>query len=344
MQDRLKYVVTDNLCVLGRKNRMRRTTLAAIMSFFMTGAVWAAPVVVFTGEVAANPDLYQIDLASMDVMRLTTASSAEKHSTVTADGKTIAFVSDADGASSLYLMNTGQASAAWHKLGIGNGAYAHPAFSPDGSRIVVSYAPDPEAPLLDTRLALVDVKARTQTVILEGKNVWPDITGSEGSLLVLDRPQWADATNILFVALEYADAETGRLISATLYRLNLTDKKLTRLTGGESYFDEKGTPRGFKASVPWCRSDGGLVTFAALQGHIDRTPMSMALDAKNKRVLPISDQQFWGPAIPVGGEYLYGFRDDDDGQLKLALTTKSGRGPRRVLPFAGTALDPVLIP
>lgn len=314
-----------------------------MMSFFMAGAAWAGPAVFFTGEIAANPDIYRIDLGSMNVSRLTTASSAEMQPAVTADGKTIAFISDAGGASSLHLMSPESPETPWQNFGIEMGAYAHPAFSPDGAQIAVSYAPDPEAPLLNTRIATVDVKARTQKIVLEGKSVRPGYEGSDGPILVLDRPQWIDDANLVFVALEYADAESGRLTSATLYRLNLADKAITRLTGGESYFDEKGVPRGFKASVPWCKPDGSVITFSAIQGHLDRTPMGMAIDAKNKRVLPIKDQDYWGPAIQIGGEYLYGFRDEN-GQLKLALTTQGGKGPRRVLPFEGAALDPVLIP
>lgn len=322
---------------------MKRAAIAAVMSVFMAGAAWAGPAVYFTGEIGANPDLYRIDLESMKVARLTTASSAEMQPAVTADGKTIAFVSDAAGASSLYLMQIESPEAPWKNFAIGMGAYAHPAFSPDGTQLAVSYAPDPEAPLMNTCLAIVDVNARTQKILLEGKDVQPGHEGSDGPILVLDRPQWLDATNLVFAALEYADAESGRLTSATLYRVNLSDKTVTRLAGGESYFDEKGVPRGFKASVPWCAAEGSVITFSAIQGHLDRTPMSMAADAKNKRVLPIKDQDYWGPAIQVGGEYVYGFRDDE-GRLRLALTTNGGKGPRRVLPFEGAALDPVVIP
>ncbi|HOY66389.1 MAG TPA: hypothetical protein PLP29_05830 [Candidatus Ozemobacteraceae bacterium] len=342
---------------------MKRFALAAWMSLFLAGAALAGPRVVFTGEISANPDLYSLDLATVPaeprhpgaagtlpasygadkVVRLTNASTAEMQPSVAADGKTIAFVSDADGAPSLYLMDAAAPQAPWQRVSPGMGAYAHPAFSPDGGQIAVSYAPDPEAPLTGTCIALVDPKAKTQAVLIRGSDVRPGYDAADGPVLVLDRPHWVDAGSLLFVALEYADAESGRLLSATMYRFAIAGKTLTRLAGGESYFDEQGAPRGFKASVPWCRPDGGLVTFAAIQGHFDRTAMAMKPDATEKRVLPIRDPEFWGPAIPVEGEYLYGFRGDD-GRLGLALTTKAGKGPRRVIGFGGAALDPIVVP
>ncbi|HEY9070165.1 MAG TPA: hypothetical protein VIV61_07890 [Candidatus Ozemobacteraceae bacterium] len=322
---------------------MKRFALAAWMSLFLAGAALAGPNVVFTGEISANPDLYSLDLATDRVVRLTTASTAEMQPSVAADGRTVAFISDADGAPSLYLMDAAASETAWQRVSPGIGAYAHPAFSPNGAQIAVSYAPDPEAPLTDTCIVLVDPKAKSQTLLVRGSDVHPGYEAAGGPILVLDRPHWIDAGNLLFVALEYADAESGRLLSATVYRFDIAGKTVTRLAGGEAYFDEQGAPRGFKASMPWCRPDGSLVTFTAIQGHFDRTAMAMKPDAKEKRVLPIRDPEFWGPAISVGGEFLYGFRGDD-GRLGLALTTRAGKGPRRVIGFGGAALDPVVIP
>jgi hypothetical protein len=192
--------------------------------------------------------------------------------------------------------------------------------------------------LQKTRLVLIDVKSRTQETLLESEKVFPGT--AENVLMVLDRPQWIDRENLALVVIEYVDPEAMRLTRATISRVNLTEKILVSLAGSESYFDEKGNARGYKASMP--KTAGGFITYVAIEGHLNRTPMMMTTDGKEKKVIALHVADFFGPVIPVGKNLVFGLQDGD-GNMRLAMQ-KEGEKAARPLPFRGVALEPAVFP
>ena len=293
---------------------------------------------VFTGEKDGNSELFRFDPKIMQIEQLSSASSNEMQAAISPDGVTVAFISDKSGAPSLYLAGINQLKSEWNNISTGMGAYANPAFSPDGSKIAVRYAPDPELPLTKTQLVIVDPMTKKQTVLLESSILFPG--SDQEPVYVIDRPEWLDDQTLLFVIIEYADLETMRITSSSIKRVTLNDGKVIQVAGGESYFDEKGQGRGYKASMP--KKNGGLISFVAIEGNVDRTPMSMTLEGKDKKVLPIQDPQFFGPVWNVGKEFWYGIQDDDG---KPSIVIKSdGEKTRKTIPFAGPAFEPAFIP
>ncbi len=319
---------------------MRRSMLALVglMLFTLSGAaVTAAPFLVFTGEASDTRDLYQIDLANMNIQTLVKTENNDCMAAVSPDGKRFCFVSDRQGAMSLYLLPLPTENAVPTDISGGMGAYSFPAWSPDGKSIAVSYAPDPEARLEKRKLVLLDPETRKQQIILDSAT-WPKPDGVE---LVLDRPLWIDEKTLVFVAVEYADpTDAPRIVSSTLYRVSLPDGKPERLVGGESYYDASGSSRGFSASMP-ARHRAG-VSFAAIEGRFKRTPMTTTIDGLKKQVIPLKDPNFFGPYLETGTGCVYGIQDDE-GRLKLMFQADEKQKPVPI-PFSGNSYEPVLMP
>lgn len=344
------FVELSGSAILARPRRGFRPSLAGMLLLVVLGplAVLAASpaksapsgdsAIFFTGEVNGNADLYRLLIPSMKVTPLTRAPSQEIQPAIAPDEKRLAFISDKSGANSLYMVDLENPTATWTNLSIGIGAHANPAFSPDGAQLAFSYAPDPEEPLKNTRLMVLDLKTKKATAILDSVN-WPSAKEAR-AYRVVDRPQWIDVENLVFVAIDYSDDEARRITSSGIHRLHLPDGKTTHLAGGESYFSAEGKPQGYRATMP--RSTGKSMTFVAVEGQFNRTPMVMTADGKNKRVLPIQDADFFGPALPLGKDFLYVFQDQD-GKTGLALQTPPDK-VRKAISFAGTAMDPVLHP
>jgi len=316
---------------------MKNIKFFLVLLLVSTGAA-AQPFAIFTGEKDGNADLYRIDLKNFKIEALTQSPSNEFQAAVSPDGRQVAFVSDKDGAHSLYLMDLASPSAEWKNISLGIGAHANPAFSPDGKKIVVSYSPDPERIFSNSRLVSLELDSKKQNVLLDSTK-WTS-AGEGQAFLFLDRPLWIDSENIVFVAIEYGDLESMRITSSGIFRMNVADPKPIHLCGGESYFDEDGNPKGYKAS--FVKKVGNFLTYVAVQGHTDRTPMWMDFDGKEKKVLPIHDPDFFGPVFLLDKDFLYGVQDQES-NLKLAYT-KDGEKEKKLIPFPGNAYEPILIP
>lgn len=324
---------------------MRSTVVFFFLLGFLSAPLFAKPIAVFTGATEDSSDLFALDGESLATLPLTTEKSREEQPAISPDGKKIAFVSDQTGARSLYWADFVQPLGKWESISPGMGAYSNPAFSPDGKTIAAAYGPDPEDPWKSTKIVLVDPVGKKQTVALECAALRPPDPG--GSITIVDRPTWVNDKAIVFVEIEYSDPQAPRILSSTLHRLDLSTGKTQRLSGGESYFDENGKPKGFMATLPfYCgpeTSQAGLLTFVAVQGRLDRTPMTMTPDGSDKKVLPLNDEDFFGPVFPIGNRFLYGI-NDQSGKSGLAIQETGKNAARKLVPFAGDVRDPTPVP
>lgn len=306
----------------------------------------AAPRCLFTGQPAGNRDLYLADLGTLKVTALTTEPSHEEQPTLSPDGRQVVFVSDRSGSPHLYLASFGVALGPWVPLTeTATGAWAHPAFAPDGRSVIARFAPDVRRRLSSTSLVLVDLATRQTSTIVDSATY--SSGAGEGPTVVVDHPAWLDAETLIFIKSEVTDVEAPRVTSATLFRFDLKEGKAVRLTGGESYFDANGNPRGFMAGLPAVRparaTEPADIVFVAMQGRLDRMPMTVSRDGKDKRVLPLPTEGFFGPALWHPDGWVFG-TIDDDGLPGLAFLP-AGRGAAvRHLPFPGAVTDPVLVP
>lgn len=343
-------------------------------------AAWAGSLVLFSGHSEGQADLYELQLPDLTPRPLTRTAANEKYVAVAPDRETLAIVSDHNGADSLYLANRSNMRKAWRDLSVGVGAHAYPRFSPDGKVLLVQYAPDPEDLFSNTRLVKIDLSqsVATHTVLLEASAIVPRATADD-PVAVIAHPEWLDNTRIVFALILYADPEVGRVSKSGIYTLDLGNVgsspplRPVRLAGGEAYSDAEGRLLGYQAGFPRVQmgADGApAISFAALESGFKRTPMLMTADGANRRVLPLVDEEFFGPILWVGTGFLYGFQDDD-GRLGLALKEpaagsvaagegagkKTGKGlgkgaagagiasgTRRVVPFPGRIEQPVLVP
>ncbi len=306
----------------------------------------AGPRCLFTGQPAGNRDLYVADLATMKVAALTTEPSHEEQPALSPDGRQVVFVSDRSGRPHLYLATFGATLGPWIPLTESeNGAWAHPAFTPDGRSVVARYSPDAQRPLSGTSLVLVDLITRQRRPLVDSASFTAGV--GEGPTVVVDHPVWLDPDTLVFIKSELTDLDAPRVTSATLFRCDLPAGKVVRLTGGESYFDANGHPRGFMAGLPAIRparaTEPADIVFTAMQGRLDRTPMTISRDGKEKRVLPLPAPGFFGPALWHPDGWLFG-TIDEAGLPGLAFQPAARGSVPRHLPFPGAVTDPVLVP
>lgn len=117
--------------------------------YFLNGAALspdASRIIYTVNKIDADEDkefstMYLLDLASGETRQMTNGSSVDAGARWSPDGKTIAFVSDRDGQSQLYLLPADGGEARQQtcfKRGLGGGM----AWSPDGSKIAFCAKPD----------------------------------------------------------------------------------------------------------------------------------------------------------------------------------------------------------
>jgi dipeptidyl aminopeptidase/acylaminoacyl peptidase len=186
--------------------------------------------IVFCGNTDNQYDLYRADLKTGEIIRLTETAAEELMPAVAPDGKKIAFVSDRAGANSLYMMNLESQTGEADNISAGMGAYANPCFSPDGSKIAVQYAPDPEITWASTSIVILDLTTRAQQTIVDSARL--KTSENSGTTTVVDRPAWVSDNLLVYVLAEYADPEVGRLSKSTIYMYDLKKQQHNRVAGG----------------------------------------------------------------------------------------------------------------
>ena len=313
--------------------------LTVVLIFFLLFSVTAGAqsFVVFTGEKDGNSDLFRMDLKTLSSEKVTNLPSNEMQATVSPDGRRIVFVSDKGGGNSLYIAELANPASGWSDISLGMGSHANPAFSPDGKKIAVTYAPDPERIYANTRLVQLDLETKKQSILIDSTSLNP--ASDSQAVMAVDTACWIDLENLVFSEVEFSDSDFLRITSSGIFRLKIGDPKPVHLAGGESYFDDTGNARGYRATMP--KIVGQYITYSAIEGKIRRTPMYMTFDGKDKKVLPFSDSDFFGPVFIVGMDFLYGIQDDD-GKLGLAIG-RAGEKERKTISFPGSAMEPVLV-
>jgi len=298
--------------------------------------------VIFAGEKNGQFDLFIADLSTSQIKQLTETPANEVMPTVSPDRGRVAFISNRSGAESLYLMPIDNASETTD-ISAGMGAYGYPAFSPSGGKILARYAPDPQEPMIDTQIVILDPQTRHQEIVIDSGKL--KTSENSDSVVVVDRPVWVSEALIAYVLAEYSDLESGRISKSTIYMFDLKKREQVRVAGGESYFNEEGSPMGFKATMPVVFAAGELdrtLVFTAIRGHVDREPMKFSLSGSDKGIVELGDAEFFGPLFPAGDGWVYGVINDE-GTTGLAWRAKDLKEPRRVLPFVGRIVTPAIV-
>ena len=299
--------------------------------------------IVFCGNTDNQYDLYRADLKTGEIIRLTETAADELMPAVAPDGKKIVFVSDRAGANSLYMMNLESQTSQADNISVGVGAYANPCFSPDGSKIAVQYAPDPEITWASTSIVILDLTARAQQTIVDSVRL--KTSENSGTTAVVDRPVWVSDNLLVYVLAEYADPEVGRLSKSTIYMYDLKKQQHNRVAGGESYYNAEGEPMGFKAVMPSVVSEKDLsraLLLTAVRGATDRSPMKLTLPSGEKGVIELSDPEFFGPMLYLDAHWIYGTMNSE-GVTGLAWRAGDGKDARQLLNFAGSIIYPAVI-
>ncbi len=299
--------------------------------------------IVFCGTTGSQFDLYRANLTNGEIIRLTETSAEESMPAVSPDGQQVAFISDRAGANSLFVMAADGNASSVVNISAGMGAYANPAFSPDGSKIAVQYAPDPELVWADTSIVLLDMASRQQQAIIASSRL--KTSENSGSTTLVDRPVWISGSLLVYVLAEYADPEVGRLSKSTLYMYDLKKQQHVRVAGGESYYNAEGEAMGFKAVMPSIitEKDGNRsLLFTAIRGATDREPMKLGLPAGSKGVIELSDPEYFGPMLYVDGHWIYGTMSDE-GVTGIAWRAGDGKEARQTLNFTGRIIYPAII-
>ncbi|GAB4278673.1 MAG: hypothetical protein Kow0029_22150 [Candidatus Rifleibacteriota bacterium] len=314
--------------------------LLTVMFLFVAMNVLATEVV-FSGQVNGQFDLFRCNLEDGKIVRLTDTKADELMPSVSPDGKKIVFVSDRQGANSLYLAELNNIAAASY-ISAGIGAYANPVFSPDGSKIMAQYAPDPEEQFKNTKIVILDPATKSQVVVIDSKLL--NVPDNSETILMVDRPVWVSESIFVYVLAEMTDEISGRITRSTLYMFDMKNRKSIRMGGGESYFTDEGRSMGFKAAMPKLiagQQSAKVLSFVAIRGAVDRQPMSLSLSGSGKGPLAIKDQSFFGPVLYDGKTWVYGTMDNN-GITGLSYLSDINEPPQR-LGFPGRIIYPELI-
>jgi len=321
--------------------KIARILLIAILVAFPL--LCEAVEIVFCGRAGNQFDLYRADLKTGEVIRLSATEAEESMPAVSPDGQTLAFVSDREGANSLFMMPLTDDASVAVNISAGMGAYANPAYSPDGSRIAVQYAPDPEVVWASTSIVLLDLATKQQQTIIDSTRL--KTSENTETTTVVDRPVWVSDSLLVYVLAEYSDPETGRLSKSTLYMYDLKKQQHVRIAGGESYYSAEGDAMGFKAVMPSIVSEkdrSRSLLFTAVRGATDRSPMKVTLPAGSKGVIELNDPEFFGPMLYIDGHWIYGTMNEE-GVTAIAWRAGEGKEPKQTLQFAGNIIYPAII-
>ncbi len=227
---------------------------------FMNGAALspdASKIIYTVNKIDADDDkefstLYLLDLASGDRRQMTSGRTVDAGACWSPDGNTIAFVSDRDGMSQLYLLPADGGEArqlSRFKRGISGGL----AWSPDGSKIAFCAKPEVEAADLSTEPYRVDRTVYRFDAIGylddEVNDIYVyDLAGGETTRLTDDRnhnsnPRWSpDGSSILYDANMRQD--DSRTLTPDLMTVNLAGKQYTVLANWANIESANFTPDG----------------------------------------------------------------------------------------------------
>jgi tricorn protease-like protein len=323
--------------------RFNRTLIILLSCFIAVSA--SATEIVFSGEVNGQFDLFLTDKNLTNFNQITKTDANELMPAVSPDGQKLAFISDSSGANSIYLRPlAGKTEAKAADISAGMGAYANPAFSPDGKTIAVRYAPDPEDFLSHTKIVLLNPENKKQNVIIDSDR----LQQSKNSEVVLsvDRPVWLSENLLAYAQIEYSDPMVGKVTKSTVFIFDIKNSKHLRVAGGESYFGADGKALGFKATMPSVIADrdgNRMLIFTAVRGNTDRTPLRYSFSGKGKGSLVVNDNEFFGPTLYNGKTWVYGIMSDNS-VPGIAVKRHGIDKAREVIPFQGRALFPALIP
>lgn len=323
---------------------MKTHNIALLLLFALISTQAYGAGIVFSGEANGQFDLYKIDSSFANIQRLTHNPSNDMMPTISPDGKKIAFISDRNGANSIYIKSLLKTTSTVKNISVGMGAYANPSFSPDKTLIAVRYAPDPEAPLFSTKIVLLNIASHSQTIVIDSKKAGQ--MGTKGIVNVVDRPTWISRNLLAYTIIEYENIASGRISKSTIYMLDISKGVTARIAGGESYFGANGKGMGFKATMPSIVSDSEgkkLLTFVATRGAFSRHAMKYSLNGKGKGKVEINDKDFFGPLLFDGKNWIYGYLDDS-GTPGIAMKRNTLNSKKEIVPFKGKALSPVLVP
>ena len=227
---------------------------------FLNGAALspdASKVIYSVSKMDADDDkeystLYMLDLASGESLQMTSGRSVDSGARWSPDGKSIAFVSDRDGKTQLYMLpvHGGEArQLTCFKRGISGGL----AWSPDGRKIAFCAKPDAAAPDLSAEPYRVDRTVYRFDAIGylddEVTDIYClDLAGGDTARLTQDRshnsnPRWSpDGGSILYDANMRIDA--ARAMIPDLRSVDLAGNQSTVLSGWANIASADFTPDG----------------------------------------------------------------------------------------------------
>lgn len=321
---------------------MKKSLMLLMIICLATPSLVAAAEIIFSGQQNNQFDLFKANLSQGRVTQLTNTAADEIMPCVSSDGSLVAFVSDRQGANSLYLAKADQITSASY-VSAAIGAYANPKFSPDGKSLLVRYSPDPEALLSNTQIVILDYAKKTQQVLIDSNKL--STPPSSETIRVVDWPVWVSENLVLYVVAELADEISGRMTRSTLYMYDVKNKRHIRVGGGESYFTASGRGMGFKATMPTLIEEAPgyrYVAFTAIRGNIEREPMQLSLTGSGKGVIALDDADFFGPLLFSANTWIYGTMDESS-QTGISFKVGSLTAKPQKLNFPGAIIYPALL-
>jgi hypothetical protein len=325
-----------------RSTQMKKTLLWLLFIVFCFPGSAFTQDVIFSGQVDEQFDLFGFDLKTGKIKRLTNTESDELMPVASPDGKLLAFISDRQGAMSLYIAELANPDKARY-VSAGIGAYANPVFSSDGKKIIARYAPDPEEPLKDTRIIELDYNTNKQKTIIDSKNL--NLPESSETIPVLGQPLLVSENLMVYVVAELIDEISGRLGRSTLYLYDSRNEKHIRIGGGESYYTQSGRAMGFKAVMPTLIDNSPasrIIAFAAIRGNLVREPMKVSLSGSGKGIIKLDDPDFFGPLLVKDHYWIYGITDEN-GLNRLVVKKDRLNAPAKPVKFPGQIIYPTIV-
>ena len=275
-------------------------------------AIDAVGRIVYQSDQSGSMEIYMLDLASMQIVRLTDNSFNDYSPAYIPAVERLGFVSDREAGTNLFTitLDGSDETAVFSQPML----LDYPDWSPDGASLVTSYT---EGCTDNTACNFDLYRFDLPTGIIT------QLTNSDGSEWV---PQWSpDGTRIAF-----ADDRDG---DSEIYVMNADGSNLAQLTENNGY---DGRPR-------WS-PDGEKISFESDQDGGDWDVFIMNADGSKPRVLTDNDDadewmQFWSP----DGEWLV-FVSAVDGDYELYIIKANGRNLQQLTSNDFSDEAPIWIP